>query len=174
MRYAQLAAGTALISGPKNEELCAGYLLLQLYPVHSRRWEEDRSWIFLGLAIRIAQDLNLNRSSNTKSLNELHSRVLLNRTRIWLNCFNLDRSSGSQYGRLSIIKNTDFVANNSGNWWQSEYNLPHFDMHLCCYNAELRVIADFMAQINSDPTLPAGTNKVNHSWLYAHLLLTHS
>ncbi|KAG1772241.1 hypothetical protein EV702DRAFT_976800, partial [Suillus placidus] len=86
IRYAQLAAGTALITGPKNEEMRLAYLLLQLYLVPSRRREEDRSWVYLGVAIRLAQDLNLNRPTNTTPLNELHARVLLNRARVWINC----------------------------------------------------------------------------------------
>jgi hypothetical protein len=52
MHYAQLAAGTALISGQKSVEVVHGYLLLALYPVPVKRWEEDRSWLYLGLAIR--------------------------------------------------------------------------------------------------------------------------
>ena len=54
MRYAQLAAGTALISSPKNIELCIGYILLSLYPVPTKRWEDERGWMYLGLAIRYA------------------------------------------------------------------------------------------------------------------------
>lgn len=53
MHYAQLAAGTALISGPKNVEAVQAYILLSLYPVPARRWEEDRGWLYLGLAIRL-------------------------------------------------------------------------------------------------------------------------
>lgn len=52
MEYGQLAAGTALISGTKNEEMSAAYLLMQLYPVPAKRWDEERSWIYLGVAIR--------------------------------------------------------------------------------------------------------------------------
>ena len=52
MQYGQLAAGTALISGTKNEEMSAAYLLMQLYPVPAKRWDEERSWIYLGVAIR--------------------------------------------------------------------------------------------------------------------------
>ncbi|KAG6326647.1 hypothetical protein ID866_12442, partial [Astraeus odoratus] len=51
MNYAQLAAGSALITGTKNEEMCAAYLLMQLYPVPAKRWEEDRGWIYLGVGI---------------------------------------------------------------------------------------------------------------------------
>jgi hypothetical protein len=52
MHYAQLAAGTGLISGTKNVEMCAAYILLSLYPVSTRRMAEQRSWLYLGLAIR--------------------------------------------------------------------------------------------------------------------------
>jgi len=52
MHYAQLAAGTALISGTKNVEMCAAYMLLSLYPVPAKKWEQQRSWLYLGLAIR--------------------------------------------------------------------------------------------------------------------------
>jgi hypothetical protein len=52
MHYAQLAAGTALISGQKTVEVCQAYILLSLYPVPARRWEDNRSWLYLGLAIR--------------------------------------------------------------------------------------------------------------------------
>ena len=106
-------------------------------------------------------DINLHHPISAKPQNELHARELLNRTRVWLNCFNLDRSSGSQYGKPSVIKNTDYIANHSEGFWESsEYNIPNFDIHLCCYNAELRIMADFMAQIYSNPKHPTGLNKV--------------
>lgn len=52
MNYAQLAAGTALIGGPKNIEMCIAYILLSLYPPPLKRWEESRGWLYLGVAIR--------------------------------------------------------------------------------------------------------------------------
>ncbi len=52
MHHAQLAAGNALISGNKNVEMCQAYILLSLYPVPARKWEDQRSWLYLGLAIR--------------------------------------------------------------------------------------------------------------------------
>lgn len=50
--YAQLAAGTALIDGQSSVDAVHAYILLSLYHVPARKWEEDRSWIYLGLAIR--------------------------------------------------------------------------------------------------------------------------
>lgn len=52
MYYAQLAAGTALISGPKTVEVVSAYILLSLYPTPMHKWEEDRTWLYLGLALR--------------------------------------------------------------------------------------------------------------------------
>ncbi len=55
MRYARQAAGEALIGGRKSVEVVQAYILLALYPVPCRRWEDDRSWVYLGLAIRFAK-----------------------------------------------------------------------------------------------------------------------
>jgi hypothetical protein len=160
MHYAQLAAGSALISGHKSVETVSAYILLSLYPVPAHRWEEDRSWIYLGLAIRIATDLNLHHPNTAKPINEHHAREMLNRTRVWLNCFNLDRSTSSQYGKTPIIRNTDYIATHSEEWYESsEYNMENFDIHLATYNAELRLVFDFVGKVYSDPNHPTGLNK---------------
>ncbi|KAJ2922836.1 hypothetical protein H1R20_g14257, partial [Candolleomyces eurysporus] len=160
MHYAQLAAGNALISGTKNVEMCAAYILLSLYPIPVKRWENQRGWLYLGLAIRTATDLNLHLPMTAKPRNENHAREMLNRTRIWLNCFNVDRSTGSQYGKPPTIGNTDYTANHSENWWHSSpLNMQHFDIHISAYNAELRLMSKFIAKIYSDPDHPTGLNK---------------
>lgn len=160
MQYAQTAAGNALISGTKNVEMCAAYILLSLYPMPVKRWAQQRSWLYLGLAIRIATDLNLHLPNTAKPKNENHAREMLNRTRIWLNCFNLDRSTGSQYGKPPTISNTDYTANHSDTWWNaSPHNLDHFDVHLCAYNAELKLMSTFVGKIYNNPEHPTGLNK---------------
>ncbi|RDB26065.1 Protein priB [Hypsizygus marmoreus] len=160
MHYAQQAAGLALISGRKNVEMCQAYILLSLYPVPAKRWEDQRSWLYLGLAIRTATDLNLHLPNTAKPQNENHAREMLNRTRVWLNCFNLDRSTGSQYGKPPIISSTDYMANHSEDWWKSSpYNMKNFDIHICAYNAELKVMAGFVAKLYSDPDHPTGLNR---------------
>lgn len=52
MKYARLAAGSCLIGGQKTIEAVQAYMLLSLYPVPARRWEDDRNFMYLGLAIR--------------------------------------------------------------------------------------------------------------------------
>jgi hypothetical protein len=109
-------------------------------------------------------DLNLHLPNTAKPINEQHAREMLNRTRVWLNCFNLDRSTGSQYGKPPIIPNTDYVANHSQDWWNSsEYNMKNFDIHTCAYNADLRVMGNFVKRIYNDPNHPTGLNKVSCS-----------
>ncbi|KAJ3971250.1 hypothetical protein EV361DRAFT_912156 [Lentinula raphanica] len=160
MNYAQLAAGTALIGGPKNIEMCIAYILLSLYPPPLKRWEESRGWLYLGVAIRIATELNLHLPNTAKPQNEMHAREQLNRTRVWLNCFNLDRSTGSQNGKPPIISNNDYIANHSEDWWKSSsYNMKNFDIQLCCYNSELKVMSNFRSKIYNDPDHPTGLNK---------------
>ena len=89
---------------------------------------------------------------------------MLNRTRIWINCFNVDRSVTSQYGKSPIISNTDYIASHSEFWYKSSpYNIPDIDAHLCGYNAELRVLADYRLTIFSDPEHPVGLNKVGRA-----------
>ena len=105
-------------------------------------------------------DLNLHHPNTAKPKDEMHARVLLNRTRAWLNCFNLDRSTGSQYGKGPIISSTDYVANRSAEWWNSSpHNMRGFDIHLACYNADLTILGRFREAVHSDPNSPTGFNK---------------
>ena len=54
MHFAKSAAANALVDGWKSVELCQAYILMSIYAVPARRWEEDRSWLYTGLAIRYA------------------------------------------------------------------------------------------------------------------------
>jgi hypothetical protein len=38
--------------------------------------------------------------------------------------------------------------------------MKNFDIQICCYNAELRVMGNFVKKIYSDPNHPTGLNKV--------------
>ena len=75
MHFAKHAAATALIDGWKSVELCQAYILMAVYAVPARRWEEDRSWLYIGLAIRLATDLNLHQASGVAPTSEQHACV---------------------------------------------------------------------------------------------------
>ncbi|KAL0066966.1 hypothetical protein AAF712_005955 [Marasmius tenuissimus] len=178
MHFAKHSAANALVDGWKSVELCQAYILMSIYAVPARRWEEDRSWLYTGLAIRIATDLNLHMLPATKSHNEKQEREVLNRMRVWMICFNLDRSTATQFGKPSTIKE-DYIVRTSADWFKkSQYNLDvgfywlyfhsptnnqhvhsQFDVHLCAHTALLRIVARFHEEIFSDPGSPSGLNK---------------
>lgn len=109
---------------------------------------------------RIATDLNLHQPSSTKITSEKHEREILNRTRTWMICFNLDRSTSTQLGKPSTIKE-DFIIRNSTDWYKrSAYNLP-YDVHLCAYTELLRLVTRFHEEVYSDQSVSNGLNKVH-------------
>ncbi|KAF9039281.1 fungal-specific transcription factor domain-containing protein [Panaeolus papilionaceus] len=158
MHFAKHSAANALIDGWKSVELCQAYILMSIYAVPARRWEEDRSWLYTGLAIRIATDLNLHLVSTVKPQSERQEREIMNKTRVWMICFNLDRSTATQFGKPSTIKE-DFIVRNAKDWYKkSQYN-HSYDVHLCAYSALLQIVAKFHDEIFSDPSAPTGLNK---------------
>ncbi|KAI9460101.1 hypothetical protein F5148DRAFT_983349, partial [Russula earlei] len=68
-------------------------ILLSIYAVPARWWEEHCSWLYTGLAIQIAPDLNPHILPPKKPITEQQELEMLNRTRIWLICFNINRHS---------------------------------------------------------------------------------
>ncbi|KAF7291885.1 hypothetical protein MIND_01213800 [Mycena indigotica] len=161
MHFAKHSAATALIDGWKSVELVQAYILMSIYAVPARKWEEDRSWLYTGLAIRLATDLNLHQvpTGKTHRGNERLEREQLNRTRVWMICFNLDRSTATQFGKPATIKDDYIMRHGSDDWYKkSPYN-SSYDIHMCCYTALLRLVASFHDDIFSDPASPTGLNK---------------
>ncbi|TFK71035.1 hypothetical protein BDN72DRAFT_493272 [Pluteus cervinus] len=159
MHFAKHSAANALIDGWKSVELCQAYILMSVYAVPARRWEEDRSWLYTGLAIRIATDLNLHQASPlSKATSEKQEREILNRTRVWMICYNLDRSTATQFGKPSTIKD-DYIVRNAKDWYKKSSYAHTFDIHLCGYSALLRIVAKFHDEIFSDPSTPSGLNR---------------
>lgn len=76
-----------------------------------------------------------------------NERESLNRTRTWLNCFCVDASYATQFGKMPMIPLNDHLARNSRNWYRSSVLISPFDIHLCAYVDILRVFADFRAAI---------------------------
>ncbi|KAJ7348619.1 fungal-specific transcription factor domain-containing protein [Mycena albidolilacea] len=160
MHFAKQPAANALIDGWKSVELVQAYILMSIYGVPARKWEEDRSWLYSGLAIRLATDLNLHQvPSNKDKGKERQEREQLNRTRVWMICFNLDRTMATQFGKPPTIKEDYILRHGNEDWYKkSPYNTT-YDLHMCAYTALLRVFARFYDEIFSDPTSPSGLNK---------------
>jgi hypothetical protein len=130
MYFAKSAVANALVDGYKSVELCQAYFLLSIYAVPARRWGEDHSWLYTGLAIlyahlfkihhevlnsnvvpnvRIATDLNLHLLPPKTATTEQQQLEMLNRTQIWTVCFNVDESAAVQFGKQSILREDQCV-----------------------------------------------------------------
>ena len=89
----------------------------------------------------LAVDLNLNRPSFTRVVNDQHERELLNRTRTWLILFAMERASSVLVGRTLTLPD-DPVSSSCKNWWQSSrFNLS-WDKHISEY-AEVRPVNSY-------------------------------
>jgi hypothetical protein len=54
MEFAKDEAGKALTEPSKSIDIVQAFLLLAVYPEPKRKWTEDRSWLFMGVAFRCA------------------------------------------------------------------------------------------------------------------------
>lgn len=77
-------------------------------------------------------------------------RESLNRTRTWLNCFCVDGSHATQFGKMPMIPLNDHLARNSRDWYQNSPLASPYDVHLCAYVDILLVFADFRSTVGTD------------------------
>lgn len=121
--------------GYKSVEIVQAYLLLSLWGCGTpERYEQDKTWLLLGMAIRfdlssfavadeltllisiirMAIDLNLHRKTAVHSQDTQEGKArdleVHNRERTWLLCYCLDRSLSAQMGKPHSIKE-EYVAN---------------------------------------------------------------
>ncbi|KAJ7774748.1 fungal-specific transcription factor domain-containing protein [Mycena metata] len=127
--FARDAAAAALIDGSIGLDICQAYLILGVYPVPKKKFADDRSWLFMGVAIRMAIEIGLNQPAPP----QCEERESLNRTRTWLNCYCVDASHALQLGKMPMLSLDDYVARNSGDWYRSSKLNGPFDVHLCAY-----------------------------------------
>ncbi|KAF8499925.1 hypothetical protein JB92DRAFT_2743342 [Gautieria morchelliformis] len=147
--------------GYKSLEIVQAYLLLSLWgcgPVE--RYEQDKTWILLGMGIRMATDLNLHRKTATPpqhtSTDADHARAkeILNRERTWLLCYGLDRGISAQMGKPHSIKE-DFIIRNANNWWRSAHCISS-DSSLCAYVELQRIVSRSLDILYSGTSTASG------------------
>jgi hypothetical protein len=121
-----------LVGGRKTEAGCTQDL---------RRGTQCTSFLsFLVLIVitpRIATDLNLHQVSTTQPQTERQEREMLNRARVWMICFNIDRSTATQFGKPSTIKE-DYITRHSADWYkQSRFrDKVCSDISFCFWGAD--------------------------------------
>ncbi|EIN07126.1 hypothetical protein PUNSTDRAFT_89209 [Punctularia strigosozonata HHB-11173 SS5] len=145
--------------GYKSVEIVQAYLLLALWgcgPVE--RYEQDRTWLLLGMAIRMATDLNLHRKTAVVSAptaeGRARDREVHNRERTWYLCFALDRSFSAQMGKPHSIKE-DFIIRDSGHWCNAPNAIPS-DAGLAAYVHLQRILSRSLDLLSSGTTTASG------------------
>ncbi|KAJ3979226.1 hypothetical protein F5890DRAFT_1003826, partial [Lentinula detonsa] len=144
--FARDAAGKALVDGVKKIYICQPYLLLGVYPSPKKKWAEDRSWLLMGVAIRMALELEL----HLPPPYVCDEREALNRTRTWLNCYCVDGSHAIQFGKMPMLRLDDYTARTSQNWYRSSsMNMP-YDVHLVAYVQILLIMAKWRSIVQQE------------------------
>ena len=122
IHFAKAAAANTIIDGWKTVEMCQAFALWSVYNPPARRWEEDRAWCYTGIAfryalghrgvlsttdiyvIRLGTELNLSRIPEGDPADERQEREILNRTRMWLMCYIMDRCLSIQSGKAWMVQ----------------------------------------------------------------------
>ncbi|KAL8277484.1 hypothetical protein RQP46_010114 [Phenoliferia psychrophenolica] len=125
LRIATQAASEIIARGAKSLEIVQGFLLLSLWNLSAEELEANKTWLFVGIAVRMATDLRLN-SKITLKTDGLSIEAALaaemdvrNRERTWLICFITDRSLSVQQGKPSAVTREDFLIRTAHNWHSS-------------------------------------------------------
>jgi hypothetical protein len=154
------------------------------------RFEQDRTWLMLGMAIRMATDLNLHRKSMVSGLDTEEGRArdlevghrqtqserytdgkIINRERTWLLCFILDRSISAQMGKPYTLRE-DYIIRNAceASWHLQRFSLPT-DRALAAYAVLQQIMSRAIDSIYSSTQTVSGLRNdcdcgYFYSWVY--------
>ncbi|KAK7467550.1 hypothetical protein VKT23_004603 [Stygiomarasmius scandens] len=145
--------------GYKSVEIVQAYLLLTLWGCGAvERYEQDKTWFLLGMAIRMATDLNLHRKTAVQSQDTPEGRArdmeVHNRERTWIFCFCLDRSHSAQLGKPYTIKE-DSIIRGAENWYKKPIAMPS-DQYMAAYSELQRLLSRTLDFLYSKTDSPSG------------------
>ncbi|BGP18069.1 hypothetical protein JCM10213v2_006120 [Rhodosporidiobolus nylandii] len=164
LRVAKRVAFDVMTKGYKSTEICQGFLLLCNWNQPAERFEEERTYQFSGIAIRMATDLNLHRKTIAQlppdigdETRVLYERELLNRERTWLYAFICDRSVATQMGKPYSISKEDFIIRSAPTWHRQVGNQPS-DSGLSAMVEMQRIVGRMIDVLYSDTRSVSGLN----------------
>ncbi|KAI8996283.1 hypothetical protein BD414DRAFT_575643 [Trametes punicea] len=147
IHFAKAAAANAIIDGWKTVEMCQAFALWSVYNPPARRWEEDRAWCYTGIAFRLATELNLSRIPDGDPADERQERETLNRTRMWLMCYIMDRCLSIQSGKAWMVQE-DLTVRNVSQWLQRYKYHNGCDGYLTSLTELLCIMSRFVGTVN--------------------------
>ncbi|CAE6464408.1 unnamed protein product [Rhizoctonia solani] len=104
LQQAKLSASAALVDGLKDADTVQALLLVAAYPPPVQRFTDDRTSLFVGMALRMATDLNLHRAYRKAPSSRTEALELANHARTWRACLLLDSWSAVKHGRLPTLR----------------------------------------------------------------------
>ncbi|KAL7278771.1 hypothetical protein ACG7TL_007779 [Trametes sanguinea] len=147
IHFAKAAAANAIIDGWKTVEMCQAFALWSVYNPPARRWEEDRAWCYTGIAFRLATELNLSRIPDGDPGDERQEREIMNRTRMWLMCYIMDRCLSIQSGKAWMVQE-DHTVRNVSQWLQRYKFHNQCDGYLTSLTELLCIMSRFVGTVN--------------------------
>ncbi|KAG6888535.1 hypothetical protein C0992_008278 [Termitomyces sp. T32_za158] len=124
--------------GYKSLEIVQAYLLLVLWGCGAvERYEQDKTWLLLGMAIRMATDLNLHRKTTMASVQSEEGRA-----------------RDLEMGKPHCVKE-DAIIRSAGKWCFSPIAAPS-DSSLCSYAELQRVLSRCLDFLYSGLDTPSG------------------
>lgn len=141
MHFAKNECANALMHGSKSIGLAQAFILLAMYHNPAKRWEEERAYLYAGLATRsvvsshswwryahsphrMAIDLNAHITPIIKpTASEKEQREILDRLRLWMICYETDWNMAAHYGKPASVKENHIIRTSDHFWRRSQFNL---------------------------------------------------
>lgn len=164
-------AGETLTTGYQSIETVQAFLLLAVYPIPQKKLAEDRSWLYIGVAIRYAHSSvllvhyrgRLRRMAQELELDKAplgnDERQNVNRLRTWLFCFTAELSHATQFGKTSMLNgdHRQLLYDTTRKLYKFSTCSP-YDMGLGAYAELCLLMAQFQEALN--PGVMSGEDMV--------------
>ncbi|UZJ57557.1 hypothetical protein CBS101457_006877 [Exobasidium rhododendri] len=113
--------GNVITKGEKSVSIVQGFLFLYFFNTPPPNAENDTSWLYSGIAIRLASELNLGCATR---LGKESERDRVNRERTWIMMFIVDRSLCTTRGKAWTIRDDDDLIRSSDTWCDKAACIP--------------------------------------------------
>lgn len=96
----------------------------------------------------MAIEIGLDKPSHVSDIREN-----LNRTRTWINCFCVDTSHATQFGKMPTVKINDYVVRTSARTWYMSLDSAPYDIGFCAFAELLLHMVEYRRSIGTADAL---------------------
>ncbi|TFY70231.1 hypothetical protein EVG20_g2779 [Dentipellis fragilis] len=137
MKFANDAAGKALVDGKKSLYTCQAYIVYSVFPMPGSNWHKVRSWMMTGAGAQIAAELGLHRRP-PPCCDESEA---VDRVRAYLSIYVSDAAHLTSLGNPPTLPVADALFRELHDWYKSSrFNSP-LDIYLVTH-AHLMMVAE--------------------------------